>query len=109
MVNFVINFTKKQFLCVHKEGEIPVVAVLRYLSHHFNWDLNNDRIELMTYDRAYVYDVKFHEEEEPSDDEEEREDKDPFNDTKELYQDLGKIISWNIMSDLWSEYDLHKK
>jgi len=41
-----VNFTKKEQICVGKSGEEPVIQILKEMKKRFEWDLN-DMIELV--------------------------------------------------------------
>ena len=96
-----ISFTKKQYLCVGKPGEEPIIAVLRHLSQDHNWDLNKDKIELMTSDQADIYNINIGNFED--DDEEPKKD-----DTRDKYQDLGEVFDWQMRIKKWDDYDVYK-
>lgn len=41
-----VNFTKKESICVGKAGEEPVFQILKEMKKRFQWNLDIDKIEL---------------------------------------------------------------
>lgn len=78
-----VNFTKMEQICVGKSGEQPIFQILKEMKRRFNWNLDNDLIELV--DSDILRDIRY-----KGDDSED-----------EMFVDRGQEFPWRDRSTLW--------
>ncbi len=78
-----VNFTRKEEICVGKPSEEPVISILRLMGKKYGWDIINDVIELWDDERC-----------------------------DNIYSDQVKFkqirLSWPKVEKMWDQYDEFK-
>jgi hypothetical protein len=81
---YIINFTRKEYLCVGKSKEQPVIAILQYLSKVKNWDINSDHVELISGETIRIKNII------------------------KIFTDIGNELSWQERFILWRRKEIEE-
>jgi len=97
-----VNFTKKEYICVGKPGEEPIIQILLLMCKMFNWNMSVDKIEIIR-DRSEIVEMGY-----PgiiSEDDADEEDADEEDEEEQsgvsIWTNRGTAIEWTERCKLW--------
>lgn len=96
-----VNFTKREKICVGKPGEEPVFQILKEMKTRFQWDLESDQIELVDSENLWImgYATINEDDDERGISTEEKKQDDGMR--REVFLDREAEFPWRERSRLW--------
>lgn len=98
-ISALVNFTKKERIFVGKSGEEPVIQILKEMKKKFQWDLDNDCIELC--DSENMSRLGYCNNEDSSDEDDESGDSNIVK-SKDIFI-TREGIHWKDVDNLWED------
>ncbi|MDD4930731.1 MAG: hypothetical protein PHG66_01075 [Candidatus Colwellbacteria bacterium] len=96
-----VNFTKRERICVGKPGEEPVFQILKEMKSRFQWDLETDQIELVDSENLQSMGYASIDGDDDGRDTNTEEKKQDDGMKREVFLDRGSEFPWQERSELW--------